>query len=105
MRKRTICKNIPTRISLCLTTVVFSQQGGISVFKFRGFRSSLGQDLTLFTFIDILVYRPDCQPIGTLYPCIRKAECLASSASHSHSLSDPTTLKTPPGDYATQNFS
>ena len=27
------CENIPTWISLCLTTV-FSQQGGISVFKF-----------------------------------------------------------------------
>jgi hypothetical protein len=27
------CENIPTWISLCLTTV-FSQQGGITVFKF-----------------------------------------------------------------------
>ena len=37
------CENIPTWISLCVTTV-FSQQGGISVLiSPRGFRSSLGQ--------------------------------------------------------------
>jgi hypothetical protein len=53
------CENIPTWISLCLTTV-FSQQGGISVFKFpKRFsefswaKSSLySLYFTLFYFID-----------------------------------------------------
>ena len=45
------CENIPTWISLCLTTV-FSQQGGISELNSpRGFQSSLGQRAHSIHFI------------------------------------------------------
>jgi len=49
------CENIPTWISLCLTTV-FSQQGGISVFKFpkRFFGVLLDKDLTLLALLTLL---------------------------------------------------
>jgi hypothetical protein len=48
------CENIPTWISLCVTTV-FSQQGGISVFKFRQevFGVLLDKDLTLLAFLTL----------------------------------------------------
>jgi hypothetical protein len=49
------CENIPTWISLCLTTV-FSQQGGISVLNSpRGFWRSLGQISHFIGFIDSFI--------------------------------------------------
>jgi hypothetical protein len=47
-----VCENIPTWISLCLTTV-FSQQGGISFFFIpqEVFGALLGKDLTFLNFI------------------------------------------------------
>jgi hypothetical protein len=50
------CENIPTWISLCLTTV-FSQQGGISELNSpRGFQSSLGQRAHSIHFIHFIYF-------------------------------------------------
>jgi hypothetical protein len=67
----------------------------------RGFWSSLGQRPHFIGFIDFKLLKP---PLSTILWILRDA-CPWSSSNDSYSLSDPTTLKTPPGDYETQNFS
>ncbi len=71
----------------------------------------MGKELTLFTFFAFLAsftLLVDLSFLRTLYQhpsALCYDDHLRSLAKDSHSLSDPTTLKTPPGDYETQNFS
>ncbi len=103
------CENIPTGISLCLTTLL-SQQGGISVFKFpKKFLEFSWAKISLYwpflTLLALLTQPKHLKnPLPTSFSLCHD-DHLGSSAKNSHCLSDPTTLKTPPGDYKTQNFS
>ena len=95
------------RLSIC-------SQEGILIFliSWKVFGDLLCRDLTLLNFnlIHFLCFirlltqsNLPKNPLPTSFG-LRYNDHLQNSAINSHSLSDPTTLKTPSGDYKTRNF-